>query len=417
MKVTKAILAAAVLLQPASFARADDAAPAADSNAPPPGWWDTVTWGGRLEAGITGNTHDPNDGINFGHLFTDKANTPLLNQLAYTVQRPVDPKVDYDIGFKLQGMVGSDSRYTHFLGELDSAFHNSTFQLDVVEAWLQMHTPWLTDGGIDFKAGQFVTLEGIEVIDPTGDFFYSHSYIFNFGIPFKHTGILTTVHVIPELDLMAGITSGVNTTLGDGDNNNKPAFHGGVGLNLLGGNLTVAATTHIGPENPNNATGFDPNRELRYLNDISIIWKITDALTAMTDLNYARDDAFNADGYGIAQYFTYNINDWLAAGIRGEFWRDNDGFFVAQFGNNSDFVRVEKGNTANLNPRTVGGGKTTYTEWTVGLNIKPPVPAAIQGFMIRPEVRFDSSLSGTTPYVDSTRTSQVTIATDFILPF
>lgn len=427
MKVTKAILAAASLLLPVSVARADDAAPAADSNAPPPGWWDTVTWGGHLEAGITGNTRDPNDGVNFGHLFTDKANTPLLNQLLLTVWRPIDiSKPDYDFGFKLQGMIGSDARYTHFLGELDSIAHKSPIQYDVVEAFATMHTPWLTAGGIDFKAGQFVTLEGAEVIDVTGDFFHSHSYIFNFGIPFKHTGIMSTIHVIPELDLMAGITSGVNTSLASGDNNNSPSFHGGIGLNLLDGKLTVAATTHIGPENSDNPIfralnpTIDPNRDLRYLNDITTTVKLTDDLTSITDLNYVRDDGFDVAGYGVAQYLIYNINDWLAAGIRGEFWRDEQGFFVCQFGNNSDFDKIEKGDINNLNPRTVCGGRTTYTGWTAGLNIKPPLPgelSAFNGFMIRPEVRFDSSLSGTKPFIDSTKTSQVTIATDVIIPF
>jgi uncharacterized membrane protein YadS len=49
--------------------------------------------------------------LNWGHLFTDKANTPLLNQTILTVQRPLDPKAtDYDFGFKGQLMYGSDAR-------------------------------------------------------------------------------------------------------------------------------------------------------------------------------------------------------------------------------------------------------------------------------------------------------------------
>ncbi len=56
----------------------------------------------------------------------------------------------------------------------------------------------------------------------------------------------------------------MNTTFGNGqgDNNGGAAFAGGIGLNLLGGNLTILATTHIGPETPdtngtNNATDFN----------------------------------------------------------------------------------------------------------------------------------------------------------------
>jgi hypothetical protein len=93
-------------------------------------------------------------------------------------------------------------------------------------------------------------LEGAEVIDPTGDYLYSHSYIFNFGIPFVHTGIMSVSHVDPLVDIYAGIDTGVNTTFGD-RNVAHPAFHGGIGLNLLDGNLTILATTHIGAQTPN----------------------------------------------------------------------------------------------------------------------------------------------------------------------
>ena len=100
------------------------------------------------------------------------------------------------------------------------------------------------------------TLEGAEVISAPDNPLYTHSYIFNFGIPFKHTGIMTTTHVTPALDIYAGVDTGVNTTFGhrlddfrSGDNNKAAAFHGGIGLNnLFNGALTILATTHIGPE-------------------------------------------------------------------------------------------------------------------------------------------------------------------------
>jgi hypothetical protein len=52
---------------------------AADLTATPPpaNWWDTLTVGGSLESGILFNPDSPPDGLNFGHLFTDKANQPL----------------------------------------------------------------------------------------------------------------------------------------------------------------------------------------------------------------------------------------------------------------------------------------------------------------------------------------------------
>src|SRR6266568_9422881 len=314
-------------------------------------WWDTFEISGHVEGGITGNSVRPADGLNFGHLFTDRANTLLLNQAMLTIQRPLDPKATgFDSGFKFQVMYGSDARYTHFLGEFDESITDRN-QFDIVEAHALFHLPWLTSGGVDLKIGQYVTLEGAEVINAPDNALYTHSYIFNFGIPFKHTGILSTTHVNPMLDIYLGVDTGVNTTFGNhldcfncGDNNRAAAFHGGFGLNLLDGALTVAATTHIGPENPNTtavrlACACDPNTALRYLNDVTVIWKATDKLTLTSDLNYIRDDGFNATGYGVAQYATYAINDWLKITGRGEIWRDNNGFFVASFPGNLDFVR------------------------------------------------------------------------------
>ena len=153
------------------FARAAEPAP----TPPPANWWDTITVGGTVTSGILFNPDSPPDGLNFGHLFTDKANQPVLNQLLLTVQRPIDPKAtDYDFGFKVQVMYGTDARYTHYLGELDYII-NDRSQITPVEAWAIVHTPWLFAGGIDIKAGQYVTLEGAETIDPTTNYFYSHS--------------------------------------------------------------------------------------------------------------------------------------------------------------------------------------------------------------------------------------------------
>jgi hypothetical protein len=73
----------------------------------PVSWWDTLSITGNVEVGITGNSVKPPDGINFGHLFTDKANTLLLNQATLTVQRPLDPKATgYDFGFKFKRCTG-----------------------------------------------------------------------------------------------------------------------------------------------------------------------------------------------------------------------------------------------------------------------------------------------------------------------
>src|SRR5947199_4880719 len=300
---------------------------------------------GWIESGVTFNPDSPRDNQNFGRLFDDRANEPLLNQIVINLERALAPQPgEFDWGFKLQFKYGSDARFIHSLGLFDRTA-NEILQPDLVEAYLSLHFPFISEGGLDLKLGKFVTLEGAETIDPRTNFFYSHTYIFDFGIPFNHTGGLAIFHATKWLDLYSGITRGVNTSIED--NNDNVSFPGGVGLNLLDGKLTILATTSIGPETPND------NHDQRYFNCITTTLKITDKLTSITDLNYARDDGANADACGIAQYFTYAINGWLTAGIRGEVFSDQQGFYVVSFDNTHDPILVLEG-VQRMNTRNFG---------------------------------------------------------------
>lgn len=364
---------------------------------------------GWIDSGITFNPASPRDNQNFGRFFDDRTNEPMLNQLVINFERALAPQPgEFDWGFKFQFMYGSDARFIHSLGLFSDTAATSILQPDLVEAYLNLHFPILTEGGLDLKLGKFVTLEGAETIDPHTNFFYSHTYIFNFGIPFNNTGALATWHATSHLNLVAGLTRGVNTSIDD--NNDSVAFDGGIGLDLKESKLVISAATHIGPETPNN------NHDQRYLNCITTTWKITDKLTSITDLNLAHDDGADADGYGVAQYFTYAINSWLTAGVRGEIWRDDKGFYVVSFANDHDPMRALEGEPT-IDPRTVGGGKTTYAAVTVGVNMKPSMPKPIAELTIRPELRYDRSLNNTRPFNESNDRDQFTLGVDFILTF
>ncbi|MEI6653565.1 MAG: outer membrane beta-barrel protein [Verrucomicrobiota bacterium] len=404
---TLALHASAVLLAALPQVYADSAKEAIKTPTPEPrfklyGW---------LEGGMTVNPAGPADNQNFGRLFDDRSNEPLLNQFSLTAERTLDSAATgFDWGFKTQVMFGSDSRFTHSVGILDHV-SNDRYQPDLVEAYLNLHCPVLSDGGVDFKIGKVVSLEGAETVDPRTNVFYSHSYIFNFAIPLTYTGVQADWHVTKTLDIYAGITRGVNTSIED--NNDSVAFQGGFGLNLLDGKFTLLAITHLGPETPND------NHDYRYLNAITATWKISDKFTSITDINSTYDEAASASCYGVAQYFTYQINDWLTAGVRAEVWRDDKGFYAVQFANNTDPMHLLRGDAGYVyDPRTVGGGKTTYGAITLGANIKVPVPKPAEGLVIRPEVRLDTALNGgSRPFNDSTDRSMLTLGLDAILTF
>lgn len=425
---------------PAPAASGTTTAPAptpAAPAAPPPGLWiDGIHLYAQIEGGITVNPQSPDDGVNFGRLFDDRSSQPVLNQLMLTATKPLNTSATgFDWGFKLQGIYGADARYSHFLGVFDQnpgpGYEN---QFDVFEADVQLHLPFPTAGGMDVKIGMFPTPLGYEGLDPSGNPFYSHSYIFNFGLPFKHTGILTTSHITPLLDVYLGIDTGVNTTFGSGtgDDNGEPGGIVGFGLNMMGGNLTLVALSHMGPENAVNALsplGYNANSYMRYLNDVVLTWKVNDNLTLATEANWIRDDFDGfftkghpaaANAFGVAQYLSYNLSDKMTFNARAEVYRDDNGFFVAAFPANNiygftNFTRAELGLPA-VSVGT-GGVGTTYGEITVGLTIKPSLPAPVTGLLIRPELRVDSAMSGGHPFGNSNASSMVTIASDFVLTF
>jgi len=477
--------------------------------APTPAWIDTLTIDGYLEGGVAVNFNQPFNKLNWGHLYTDRANWPTFNGALLTVQRPLDPKAEgYDFGFKFQGMIGEDMRYNHYLGVLDYAIASRT-QIGPIEANLQAHLPWvspISEGGVDVKVGMFATYNGAEVIPAKDNLFYSHSYIFNYG-PFIHTGAMVTTHVKPWLDVYTGVTSGVNTSLGwPGDNNAAASFHGGFGFNLLDGNLTIMAITHTGPENqrqtdplgvgwpvgfangtpftqtgwpnaftagwPVNQGGFgapslcacDVNTAIRSFNNLTTTWKATEDLTFITDISFMLESGWNnssfglpqkawaaanaitgtgfwgtapaypmgARAFGIAQYFSYKINDIFKLNGRAEFFRDNNNFFVSAYPGYFDAVNLAHGfwcpscisqnlGTGLYANRPAYSG-TSYLAFTLGMTITPELPVKlpyITGLIIRPELRWDTTVNGTTPFFSRSGLSsnQGMFNMDVIVPF
>ncbi len=476
--------------------------------APTPAWIDAITIDGYIEGGIALNFNQPFNKLSWGHLYTDRANWPTFNGALLTVQRPLDPKAEgYDFGFKLQGMVGEDMRYNHYLGILDYAIGSRT-QIGPIEANVTAHLPWvsvISEGGVDLKIGMFPTYNGAELIYAKDNLFYSHSYIFNFG-PFIHTGVMATTHVKPWLDVFTGVTSGVNTSLGwPGDNNAAAAFHGGFGFNFLDGDLTILAITHTGPENarqtdplgvgwpvgfangfpwvptgwpnvltagwPVNQGGFgapglcacDVNTTIRSFNNLTTTWKATENLTLVTDMSFMLEAGWNpssfglpqkawaaanaitgtgfwgtapaypmgARAFGIAQYASYKINDIFKINARAEFFRDNNNFFVSSFPGYFDMVNLMHGfwcpsclnqnlGTGLYATRPIYAG-TSYLALTLGMTITPELPKLpiITGVIMRPELRWDTSVNGTTPFFNRNglSSSQGMFNMDVIVPF
>jgi hypothetical protein len=303
------------------------------------------------------------------------------------------------------------------------------YQFDVVEANVLAHLPWLTEGGIDLKVGQYPTPLGYETIDPSTNPFYSHSYIFQFGLPFKHTGGLATTHVNEVLDIYTGFDTGSNTTFGIlGDNNGAVGGIAGLNLTFLAGKLTILALTHFGPDDATRALsplGFNANGFWRFYNDVLVTWKATDTWTFVTEFNLARDgfgvvSPFGTvnkpvNGFGIAQYTSYALTETVALNGRLEYWRDDNNFFVASFPTNNGPILAQQGFGPPVH--VAPGSNTTYGALTFGVTWKPELPAPVTGLLIRPEVRWDHAFTNNHPFNAQRDNNAVTLGMDAVLTF
>ncbi len=411
--------------------------------APVPGafnFFEGVEYHAQGDVGILGNSLNPAQGAtglgyNFGQLYTDHANEPQLNQLLLTITKPVDPKATgYAYGFTLQGLYGSDMRFNHFLGIGDQFMGSQRDQLNVTQAFVAAHLPIFTAGGVDLKVGLFTSPQGFETLDPSTSPFYSHSYTYNYAVTFNHTGFLSTTHVTDKLDLYLGVDTGNQTSIGfpGGDPNGQIAGFVGFGLNnLLNDKLTVLALSHIGPEQNFVADPTGAQRDVRYYNDVVFTYKVTDALTSVTELNYTRDDFGTGNGpataYSVAQYLGYTFGKIFTVNFRAEAFRDSQNFFVSTPQDNSGIAKSEHGTFPLIAPSLVapnGIQGNTYGALTLGLTIKPDVPKPLALVLLRPEIRYDHVLAGApvfnnNAYLGGNNGSrgQFTFGGDFVIGF
>ena len=170
---------------------------------------------------------------------------------------------------------------------------------------------------------------------------------------------------------------------------------------------------------------------MRYYNDVVFTYKVNDAFTSVTELNYTRDDFGTGNGpataYSVAQYFGYTFGKIFTLNFRAEAFRDSQNFFVSTPQDNSGIAKGEHGTFPLIAPNLVapnGIQGNTYGALTLGLTIKPDVPKPLALVLLRPEIRYDHVLAGSpvfnnNAYLGGNNGSrgQFTFGGDFIIGF
>lgn len=354
--------------------------------------------GGAISAGVTYNPDDPDDGYNFPVIFNDRSNEFQLNRFRLFIQRDINPDSNHwDIGGRADFVIGADARYTTALGLDDRLANSNRFnRVAFPQFYAQIFAPY--GNGITAQIGHFFTVLG------SASPFNSVSYV-AYTEPSVHTGILLNTPLNSEINISAGAVLGSLNTL---DNFayawNNWNFLGNitwtkksttVNFSLLSGDDTTRPhyffSADLYPDDiySNRLSRFQAHRTQYSLTinyDFAEKWHYK----IQHDYGYQAKSIISnssAQWYGIEQDLLYDVSDELTVGLRGDWFRDQNGLKVM-----------------------IDGVPATYYSLTAGVFWKP-----LSWVTIRPELRYDHS--NVRIYDDRTKYEQLTFGTNIVIKF
>jgi hypothetical protein len=263
-----------------------------------------------LQGGYTYNFRNPDSQENELRVFDHKTNSFTLDlaQLVFVKDAPMN-----GVGYKFKLSAGETAKWIHSrgLGAADDSF-------DLTEAYISYLAP--LGKGLRFDFGKFVTYHGAEVIEAKDNPNYSRSILFNYAIPFTHTGLKVSYPFTETFNAGIHVVNGWDNT----DDNNK-----GKTVGLSAGyapmeQLSMLLNLMYGNEKDDN------NSDNRFLFDWVGIVKPVKNLSFVLNADYATEEDSAADGdtakwYGFAGIAKYDFNDSYSLSLRAEYFKDKDG--------------------------------------------------------------------------------------------
>ncbi|GBR67232.1 outer membrane beta-barrel protein [Gluconobacter kanchanaburiensis] len=377
-------------------------------------WFSDVSFGAQIEGGVMGSFSHPASNLNFGQLLSPYADQATLNQLTFTLTKPVDPiGGGYGLGMNLRMLYGSDAR-SYTIAGVSDRWINGRYQAMPVFANIALHMPWFTARGLDGQIGILPSPMGVETLDPSTRAFYTLAYTTEYSTPFEHVGAMFQLHLDDHFDLQFGADTGNQTSFGRGDNNGRPAGYIGVtGNTLADGHLSFTYLLRVGPENAVRSLGARANGAMRYWNDLNGTWAFSKKWSVTAELNQLHDEGLHADTYSAVVWGGWHIHPNLTVNARAELYRDNTGSFVASFAENEGYAQAMLGNPT----RSESAPATTYGALTLNTVWRPDVGHHVKLLQFRPELRFDRALNGTRPFDDGHHMGRILFGADMTLGF
>jgi hypothetical protein len=334
-----------------------------------------------------------------------------LNQFNVFLQRTVVTEGNaFDIGGRFDFMFGTDAIYTQAFGippfdvnsgqpldrgnwDLDVCCSSTrTYGIALPQAYVEAYVP--VGNGLNIKAGRFYSPTGYETVPAPDNFFYTHAYTFTNGEPFTHTGLVGNYSLNSNWSIMAGAITGSATGGWDGTFDKQLGNWGGLG------GITWSSYDMRTSANITGTYSETSTRSNKPWGMYSIV--LQHRITPKTHMvlhhahGYAggvllNGESRNTEWYGINTHLYYDLLNDLTIGIRGEWFRDRDGFRVF-----SPFrVMAATDNTGfSFAGSSFTSAPADYYAITLGMNWKPAKrlkmdSKLVQKLNIRPNIRYD----------------------------
>jgi hypothetical protein len=372
---------------------------------------------GWLENSFTGNMNGrPKNGQNFGVNPNSLANQWMGNQYYFIIEKPIEQNDQINFGFRSDNLFGNDWTFNHGRGYFDTITRADGFGgYSPAQYYGEVHLPFLTERGVDVKVGRWYSILGYEQVPAISRPVLSVPYMFNYGQPFTHLGVLTTTHVTDRLNWYNGTVNGWDRGW---DARYEMGYIGGINYAFNDDKTNLAVSYVWGPDQfpsfippgqnvqPTGTPVTPPqfagvsntyySHAYRNLFTTVITHKWSDKLTQVVETDQGWEQAVpfvngqlrrqDVGWYSIGNWFLYQFHGKLTGVLRSEVFWDRSGV------------------------RTGTSGGVFYEE-TLGLIFKPK-----SWLWWRGEARYDWA-QFVSPYNDGTRNSQLTLATDIIFLF
>jgi hypothetical protein len=390
-----------------------------------------IAAGGWMSFGGNVNAGHHQDGYNGPVTFPDRANSFQFNQFNVFVEKQTNKEgKEFDLGFRGEVMLGTDTRFTQapnmYLGPsmtgLDVGYAPglgmglpNTYQLAAPQLYLEGFAPW--GNGLTAIVGHFYTPIGYEVVQSNGNFFYSHAYTYQYGEPFTHTGTLLKYPVNKNLTLTAGAVNGW-------DNWDMRANRWS-GITAFNYTTDDAKTTFNVYGISGDSKDTVQSGQNQSLYSLVLTHNFLDKFTYVLQHDHgflAGNNSINlrpntAEWYGVNQEFFYEMSSLVKAGLRFEWFRDQNGVRVCGMGVSNNQPGTANPVATAYMPGCAGIGGSYY-ELSGGFNVSPA-----KWIKLRPEIRYDfveskgTAAARTLPFAAGRASDQLIFAVDAVIPF